>query len=452
MMQGNIRKTVNYMKRNGVKKAVGMAYERLTARYDSGYSYEPPSAEELSEQRDTVFEYMPLISIAVPAYETKEEFLEALIDSVADQSYENWELILADASESSRVRDCTEKKKNNLQKEQADKIKYHALLKNEGISGNSNQAIFFASGDYIGLLDHDDLLTPDALYEMVKAINLHSGQENVQVKLLYSDEDKCDAAGENYREVNIKSNFNYDFLLSNNYVCHFLMLEAGLMRKLGFRADYDGAQDYDLILRAVGSLREEEIAHIGKVLYHWRCHELSTAGNTESKRYAYEAGKRAVQDFLREKGIRCLVEDTEHLGFYRIEYEPDLLAARADVGALGGSVLNADNKITSGILLKNGSCPFQGLYSFFSGPANVASVRRDAYALDARTMILREADIALFEEIMKVPYVEAMEDRDRAYCNRLDENIWRQRSMALSAVFRERGERLVWDPALRVRR
>lgn len=452
MMQGNIRKTVNYMKRNGVKKAVGMAYERLTARYDSGYSYEPPSAEELSEQRDTVFEYMPLISIAVPAYETKEEFLEALIDSVADQSYENWELILADASESSRVRDCTEKKKNNLQKEQADKIKYHALLKNEGISGNSNQAIFFASGDYIGLLDHDDLLTPDALYEMVKAINLHSGQENVQVKLLYSDEDKCDAAGENYREVNIKSNFNYDFLLSNNYVCHFLMLEAGLMRKLGFRADYDGAQDYDLILRAVGSLREEEIAHIGKVLYHWRCHELSTAGNTESKRYAYEAGKRAVQDFLREKGIRCLVEDTEHLGFYRIEYEPDLLAARADVGALGGSVLNADNKITSGILLENGSCPFQGLYSFFSGPANVASVRRDAYALDARTMILREADIPLFEKIMKVPYVEAMEDRDRAYCNRLDENIWRQRSMALSAVFRERGERLVWDPALRVRR
>lgn len=452
MMQGNIRKTVNYMKRNGVKKAVGMAYERLTARYDTGYSYEPPSSAELAEQRKTALAYMPLISIVVPAYETKEEFLEALIDSVADQSYENWELILADASGSSRVRDCTEKKKKTLPQGQADKIKYHMLSENEGISGNSNRAILYASGDYIGLLDHDDLLTPDALYEMAKAINLSSESENARAKLLYSDEDKCDETGVNYREANIKSNFNYDFLLSNNYICHFLVLEAGLMRQLKFRSDYDGAQDYDLILRAVGSLREEEIVHVGKVLYHWRCHELSTAGNTESKRYAYEAGKRAVQDFLRERGIRCRVEDTEHLGFYRIEYEPDLLTARADVGAVGGSVLSADNKITSGILLKSGICPFQGLYSFFSGPANVASVRRDACALDARAMILREADIPLFEEIMKVPYVEVMADRDRAYCNRLDENIWRQRSMALSAVFRERGERLVWDPALRVRR
>ena len=448
----NIRKTANYMKRNGIRKAVGMAYERLTAPYDAGYSYAPPSKKELDGQRKAVFGYMPLISIAVPAYETKVEFLDALIDSVAAQTYENWELILADASESGHVMECVEKKKKSLPGKLADKIKYHALSNNEGISGNSNQAICQAAGEYIALLDHDDLLTSDALYEMVKAVNTLLEEENVRPKLLYSDEDKCDEKGENFREPNIKSEFNFDFLLSNNYICHFLMMEAELMRKLRFRAAYDGAQDYDLILRAVADIREEEIVHVEKVVYHWRCHVLSTAGNSGSKRYAYEAGKKAVQDFLEKKGIRGLVCDTEHVGFYRITYEPDLLTARTDVAAVGGSVLDKGNKITSGILLKDGSCPFQGLYSFFSGPANVASVVRDAWALDARTLILRGEDIPLFEDLVKVPYVERFEERDKAYCNQLDENIWRQRSMALCNAFRERGERLVWDPQIRVKR
>lgn len=451
-MNQNIRKTVNYMKRNGVKKAVGMAYERLTARYDAGYSYTPPSEEELAAQRETAFAYMPLISIAVPAYETKAEFLEALIDSVTAQSYENWELILADASGSSQVKDCVAGKIKSLPEKQAKKIKYHALSKNEGISGNTNQAIAHVSGDYIGLLDHDDLLTPDALFEMVRAINLSSEGEKRRAKLLYSDEDKCDETGENYRESNIKSKFNFDFLLSNNYICHFLVMEAGLMKRLGFRPAYDGAQDYDLILRAVDRIWEEEIVHVEKVLYHWRCHELSTAGNSASKSYAYEAGKRTVQDFLERRGIRGQVCDTEHVGFYRIHYEPDLLTARKDVAAVGGSVLDRDNKITSGILLENGICPFRGLYGFFSGPGNIASVCRDAWALDARTMILRKEDIPLFEKVIKVPYVEKIEERDSVYCNRLDENIWRQRSMALCVLLRENGGRLIWDPALRVRR
>ena len=440
------------MKRNGVKKAVGMAYERLTARYDAGYVYQPPRKEELLRQRNTVFPRMPLVSIVVPAYETKTAFLEALLDSVAAQTYENWELILADASKSSLVKDCTERKKRSLPERQADKIKYHALSENAGISGNSNQALRYAAGEYIGLLDHDDLLTPDALYEMVKAVNTLAAEENIQAKLLYSDEDKCDETGQNYYEQNIKSGFNYDFLLSNNYICHFLVLEAKLMRSLGFRPEFDGAQDYDLILRAVNRIGETEIVHVEKVLYHWRCHVLSTAGNAASKLYAYEAGKRAVQDFLDKKGVRGRVRDTEHVGFYRVDYEPDILAARSDVGAVGGSVLDRNNKITSGILLRDGTCPFRGLCGFFSGPANAASVSRDAWGLDARTLILRKEDIPLFEELIKIPYVEKMEKRDKAYCNRLDENIWRQRSMALSAVFRERGQRLVWDPTLRVRR
>ncbi len=440
------------MKRNGIKKAVGTVYERLTARYDADYFYEAPGAEELERQRNEKFESMPLVSIVVPAYETREEFLSALIDSVTAQSYENWELILADASESGRVKGCVERKQAFLGADQARKIKYHVLLKNEGISGNSNQALSYARGDYIGLLDHDDLLAPDALYEMVSAINTLSGLEGTEAKLLYSDEDKCDETGQYYYEPNIKSNFNFDFLLSNNYICHFLLLKAELIKELGFRPAYDGAQDYDLILRAVGRLQENEIVHVGRVLYHWRCHDLSTAANPASKLYAYEAGKRALQDFLREKGIEGQASDTEHVGFYRIVYEPDIFAAREDVGMVGGSVIDRDHKISSGILLKNGMCPFAGLYSFFSGPANVAAVGRDAYALDARTVLLRKEDIPLFEEIMKVPYVEEVGKRDRQYCNKLDENIWRQRSMALSSIFRERGQRLVWDPEIRVRR
>lgn len=440
------------MKRNGVKKAVGMAYERLTARYDADYCYAPAEAEELEKQRGTVFPEMPIISIAVPAYETKEAFLEALLNSVTAQSYENWELILADASKSGRVREFIEEKKKNLPPNTAEKIKYHPLSENEGISGNSNRAIALASGDYIGLLDHDDMLAPDALYEMVKAVNRHEEETGMRAKVLYSDEDKCDETGQNYYESNIKSKFNFDFLLSNNYICHFLMLEAGLMKKLGFREAYDGAQDYDLILRAVDAVPEEEIVHVEKVLYHWRCHELSTAGNSASKQYAYEAGKRAVQDFLDRRKLKGRVEDTDHVGFYRIVYEPDLLTARNDVAAVGGSVLDRNNKITSGILLSDGSCPFRGLQGFFSGPANVAAVSRDAWALDARTMLLREEDIPLFEEMIKVPYLDKIEDRDEAYCNRLDENIWRQRSMAFCEVLRDRGKRLLWDPQIQVRR
>lgn len=451
MIRQNIGKTINYMKRNGIKKAVGTVYERLTARYDADYFYEAPGAEELERQRNEKFASMPLISIVVPAYETREEFLSALIDSVTAQSYENWELILADASESGRVKACVERKQAVLEKKQAGKIKYHALYANEGISANSNRGIRHAEGEYIGLLDHDDLLTPDALYEMVKAVNTLAEQD-VHARLLYSDEDKCDEEGRRFYEPNIKSDFNFDFLLSNNYICHFLLMEARLMKELKLRSDFDGAQDYDLILRAVGRIREEEIAHVGKVLYHWRCHDLSTAANPASKLYAYEAGKAALQDFLEEKEISGQAADTEHVGFYRIVYEPDIFAAREDVGMVGGSVIDRDHKITSGILLKNGMCPFAGLYSFFSGPANVAAVGRDAYALDARTVLLRKEDVPLFEEIMKVPYVEDPGERDRQYCNKLDENIWRQRSMALCAVIRGRGQCLVWDPEIRVRR
>lgn len=207
-----------------------------------------------------------------------------------------------------------------------------------------------ATGDYIGLLDHDDVLLSDALF------HVRCKLEEGDYELLYSDEDKSDGEMAHFFEPHFKPDFNLDYLLSNNYICHFLVMKAELMKKLGFRREYDGAQDYDLVLRAVGELlfREggrEKIAHIPKVLYHWRCHESSTASNPESKRYAYEAGKCAVEDFLRTYmklgKEQAQVNHTSHLGFYKVTYHPAVFQVRPEVAAICGKVVEK-GKVTVG--------------------------------------------------------------------------------------------------------
>lgn len=464
-MNANVIKTLNYMKRNGIRKAVGLVKERLTAHYDVDYSFQELPTEVLQEQRKASkqFDCQPLISIVVPAYETKPEFMEALLESVNGQSYEKWELVIADASSSNVVEDTVklyaQKYAVSLQTKETEKqpdvekcIRYQRLEKNEGISGNTNQALEFVTGDYIGLLDHDDLLTRDALYEMVLKINEAAKQE-ISLRMLYSDEDKCNTDGRYHYEPNVKTRFNLDFLLSNNYICHFLVAKTELMKECGFRPEYDGAQDFDIILRMSAQVKEEEIAHISKVLYHWRCHEDSTAANPASKYYAYEAGKRAVQDFVNQKNWTATVKDTEHMGFYKVIYEPDVLTVRTDVGAVGGNVIDRENKITSGILNEEGICLMKGIPSYYSGPANKYSVSRDAlFGIDARTLRVREEYISLYEEIMKVPYEADLKKRDKAYCNQLDEAIWRQRSKALCNAIQADGYKILWEPQIKVYR
>lgn len=468
-MNANVIKTLNYMKRNGIKKAVGLVKERLTAHYDVNYSFEEVSDETLREQRETAkdFAYKPLISIVVPAYETKPEFMEALLDSVAGQSYEKWELIIADAGSTNIVEETVKnyavdngirlQMEAFVQESARDEktepvIVYRKLEKNEGISGNTNQALAFVTGDYIGLLDHDDLLTKDALFEMVSEMN-EAAKQGISLQLLYSDEDKCDTTCSSYYEPNIKSRFNLDFLLSNNYICHFLVAKTELMKNCGFRAEYDGAQDFDIILRMTAAIKEDEIAHIPKVLYHWRCHEASTAANPASKYYAYEAGKRAVQDYADQNGWEASVEDTEHMGFYRIKYKNGILVARKDIGAWGGNVIDGENKITSGIYNKEGLCPLKGVPSYYSGPANVYSVPRDAeYGIDARTLIVRDEYISLYEEVLKINYEPDLKKRDKAYCNQLDESIWKQRSQAFCAMLMKDGYKILWEPQSKVYR
>lgn len=453
------------MKRNGIKKAVGLVKERLTANYDVDYSFQELPESTWQQQREAAkqFEYKPLISIVVPAYETKPEFMEALLDSINGQSYENWELVIADASNSNVVEDTVKAyamshgivlKTNKTDKpsETESSIFYQHLAKNEGISGNTNQALELVTGDYIGLLDHDDLLTRDAIYEMVLKMN-EAAEQGIALQMLYSDEDKCNTSGSCYYEPNVKTRFNLDFLLSNNYICHFLVAKTELMKECGFRAEYDGAQDFDIILRMSARIKEEEIAHVPKVLYHWRCHEASTAANPASKYYAYEAGKRAVQDFVDQKHWAATVKDTEHMGFYKMDYEPDVLTVRADVGAVGGNVIDKDNKIASGLLNEEGICQMKGIPSYYSGPANRYSVSRDAlHGVDARTLCVRKEYIPLYEEIIKVLYEPDLKKRDKAYCNQLDEAIWRQRSRTLCNAIRAEGCKILWDPQNKVYR
>lgn len=362
-LAANVKRTYAYYKRNGLSAASAAVLERLLLAHEGkGYAYTPPDEAELIFQRAKAeaWENPPLISVAVPAYETPPEYLNALLDSLQAQTWPHWELVVADAGKSPDVETAV--------KERADeRIRYVKLAENRGISENTNEAIRLANGDYIGLLDHDDFLTPDALYEMAAAIR-KSQERGIAPVFLYSDEDKCDGDGKIFYEPHRKLDFNPDLLLSNNYVCHFLVMEAGLMKKLKLRSGFDGAQDYDLVLRAAAgcfscasetestlSGREAEripeaaYVHIPKVLYHWRCHTASTASNPESKRYAYEAGRRALEDLAMRLGWRVRVEDTRHLGFYRCIFTEPIWESRPDVGALAGPLPSQNGRLISGI-------------------------------------------------------------------------------------------------------
>lgn len=276
------------------------------------------SEEELEGQRqqEQEFSCRPKFSIVVPLYKTKEAFLRELIESVVRQTYSNWELCFADGSGWS----TGPNQSNALQKlvegyqSRYPNIRYTLLKQNNGISENTNAAIEMASGDFIVLADHDDILSLDALFECAKAVN-----ENEETDVLYSDEDKVDMNGKKYFEPHFKSDYNIDLLCSVNYICHLFVVKRNVLEKVGMlRREFDGAQDYDLILRCCEAARR--IVHIPKVLYHWRSHMDSTAANPESKLYAFEAGRRAVETHYQRLGIPATVENSPFHGIYYTRY------------------------------------------------------------------------------------------------------------------------------------
>ena len=277
-------------------------------RYQKCLSSYFPSQAKLQTQREERWGFEPLISIIVPTYETDGKFLRQLLDSVLCQTYGNLELCLADGSNTDRVEAVVREYKDP-------RIFYKHLEKNGGISENTNCGFEMAHGEYLALLDHDDLLTPNALYEMVKALNEAAPRPDV----LYSDEDKMVGDSQHYCDPNFKPDYNEALLRRNNYICHFLMFSKKILDKAGgLDPAYDGAQDHEFVLRC--RAQGAKFYHIPKILYHWRVHPASTAYDPCSKLYAYENGKKAILNYLNNQGVQAKISLTKDLGIYRINY------------------------------------------------------------------------------------------------------------------------------------
>lgn len=308
-----IRKGVLYLRHYGVQEFARKLTERFENSdidYQQWFLSHRVTREQWERQKREQWEEPVLISVVVPIYKTPEPFLRRMIQSVKRQSYPHWELCLADGSEADTQAERIIREYQTKEK----RIRYQKLERNMGIAGNTNAAIAMAKGTYIALFDHDDLLEPDALYEIAKKI------KQTDADLAYTDEDKVSADGKEYFQPHFKPDFNLDLLRSNNYICHFLAVRREIAQKVGgVRDAFEGAQDYDFIFRCVENSRV--IAHIPKILYHWRTHRASTADNPASKMYAFEAGKRAIEEHLKRAGIHAEVFHTRDYGFYRVKYE-----------------------------------------------------------------------------------------------------------------------------------
>ncbi len=316
----NVKKGFEYIRRNGVSRFWTLAKAKAFPAgksYKEWYEEHCPTKEELMRQREVEFSVQPLISIVVPTYQTPIPFLKDMIDSVRKQSYEKWELCIADGSLNGDENDTKVirvREELNRYSMEDKRIKVVYLEENQGIAENTNQALALATGEYIGLFDHDDMLTPDALYEIVKAIN------DYDYDVLYTDEDKISEDSHDYKKPVFKPDYSPELLCANNYITHFFVAKKSIVDRLGgFRKEYDGSQDYDFIFRCVELAKK--VGHVSKVLYHWRMHGGSVAGDPTSKMYAYDAGKKAIQSHYDRVGIQANVEHMERLGLYHTEYK-----------------------------------------------------------------------------------------------------------------------------------
>ena len=284
-----------------------------------------PDMHIMANQRKQAegMQYKPVFSILVPLYNTPKRFLKEMIESVIGQTYPYWELCFADASDSEHgyVKDTVERYISRVPDSRS-KILYKKLDDNLGISGNTNVCLRLATGDYIGLFDHDDLLHPELLFEYAKRIN----KDNAD--FLYCDE--LTFKGGNVDQIvtlHLKPDFSKYTLLSNNYICHFTAFRRNLLEEgEGFNSEYDGSQDYDMILRMTS--RAKCIAHVGRVLYYWRSHSGSTAGGIGAKNYAIGAGRKVLENYISKEFKRpfyvssVFVRDTIYRTRYSINGNP----------------------------------------------------------------------------------------------------------------------------------
>jgi Glycosyltransferases, probably involved in cell wall biogenesis len=308
-----IKKAWKYYRNHGLKLLLLKSffpYQKRELDYGKWREKHSLDEQDLKQQSEHVFNREILISIAVPTYQTPKRFLKEMIESVLEQSYPVWELCIADGSDDMDVCHIVERYAKNDKR-----IKLKRLSANKGIAENTNEALKMCSGEYVGLLDHDDVLAANALYEIRCAID-----ENSNPEVIYTDEDKISIDSKTLFDPHFKPDFNEELLRSNNYICHFLVVRNDILQKVkGLSSEYDGAQDYDFILRCTEYA--DSVIHIAKPLYHWRAHITSTAGNPESKLYAYESGRKAIEEHLKRRGEDGQVEYTEYLGFYHVKYK-----------------------------------------------------------------------------------------------------------------------------------
>ncbi|MBQ9134577.1 MAG: glycosyltransferase family 2 protein [Lachnospiraceae bacterium] len=323
-----IKKGLRYLKHYGPKKFIVRLKERLEPEevpYGPWYEKHKATAAELKKQREDAetWDNKPMVSICVPLYKTKETDLGQMIASVQAQSYPYWELCLADGTPDDSVGKLVKPWSENDKR-----IVYKHLEENLGIADNTNAAFAMAGGEWIGLLDHDDLLAPDALYEVLAAAGVsaataskvrESGIQAEPAEAVYTDEDKISVDAKEHFQPHFKPDCNLDLLRSNNYITHFFVVKRAIVEEVGgFKKEFDGAQDYDFIFKCTRAAKRT--AHVPRMLYHWRVSPESTADNPASKLYAFEAGKRAIEADLERSGLKAEVGHTPDYGFYRVKY------------------------------------------------------------------------------------------------------------------------------------
>ncbi len=437
----NLRKTIYYLKKNGLKNTMYAVAERMQKRAMDSYTYEALDKEVLQKQRESSWIEPVTFSILVPLYRTPEKYFREMVDSVLAQTYPYFQLVLLDASEEDAL------KKVLIESYNDDRICYHKLAANKGIAENTNAGISLATGSYIALLDHDDLLTADALYEMAAAIEDGKKQE-IEYQMLYSDEDKCNGEATQYYEPHFKKDFDAELLLTNNYICHFTALKKDVFERLQLRGEFNGAQDFDLVLRVLDLFwdRQEVICHIPKVLYHWRCHTSSTAANPASKTYAYEAGKRAVEAFIEKKGWDAKVEHLKHLGFYKVIYEESVIKQRQEVGAVGGSLLDKRGRVVGGMQDVQGKVIYDGLKYGFSGYMNRAALMQEAEVLDVRCMCISQRCESIFLRSLQEMQITFQEGKFVSFGNNNEKINWTALNQKVCTDLRNAGFKLIWNP------
>lgn len=307
-----VNKGLRCWKENGLRYTWRKVKNKMHHRQEYSEIAKKPlfTEAELDAQRKEKFPRDIKFSIVVPLFNTPEKFLREMIQSVLDQTYSNWELCMADGSDKDHAnvgKICRQYMKKDA------RIKYRKLERNLGISGNTNACLEMATGEYIGLFDHDDLLHPAALHEVMLAICKQNAD------FIYTDENTFHEKPKDAFCPHFKPDYAPDTLRTNNYICHFTVFKSSLLGKTGgFRSQFDGSQDFDMVLRLTE--QAEKIVHIPEILYYWRAHQNSVAQAIEAKPYVIEAAKGAIAEHLERVGLKGTVEDCIVPSMYRIRY------------------------------------------------------------------------------------------------------------------------------------